>query len=98
MKNIFKKIVFQFVLVLFLSTLSYEAMAQCAMCRATVESNMSEGDNTVVAGLNKGILFLLAAPYTAFAVIAYLWYKNSRKEHEKRFKASGYSRGQMSSL
>ncbi len=75
-----------------------ESFAQCAMCRATVENNVSTGENSIGAGLNKGILFLLATPYAAFCVIAYFWYRNSRKEYEKRFKTAGYYRGKMSSL
>lgn len=55
-------------------------LAQCAMCRATLETNVSNGDETVLAAkLNIGILYLFAAPYLVVAAIAYLWYKNSRK-------------------
>ncbi len=36
--------------------------AQCAMCKAAVQS--SEGQkNSVAAGINKGILYLMAVPY-----------------------------------
>ncbi len=56
------------------------ALAQCAMCRATLETNVSNGDETVLAAkLNIGILYLFVAPYLVVAAIAYLWYKNSRK-------------------
>ncbi|UJP66858.1 hypothetical protein [Mongoliitalea daihaiensis] len=55
------------------------AFAQCAMCRATVENNVSNGDTTVGAGLNMGILYLLAAPYTIALIIGLLWYKNAKK-------------------
>jgi hypothetical protein len=72
--------------------------AQCAMCRVTVENNVSSGESSIGAGLNKGILFLLVTPYIAFCVIAFFWYKNSRKDYERRFKVAGYSRGKMSSL
>ena len=55
-------------------------LAQCAMCRATLETNVSNGDETVLAAkLNIGILYLFVAPYLVVAAIAYLWYKNSRK-------------------
>lgn len=57
--------------------------AQCAMCRATVEINVSNGDTTIGAGLNKGILYLLAAPYTIAMVIGYLWYKNAKQRKSK---------------
>ncbi len=46
----------------FLFTLG-DTLAQCAMCRATVGSNLSEGRNTIGTGLNFGILYLLVIPY-----------------------------------
>ena len=70
-----------------------DASAQCAMCRMTVESNVSSGENSIGAGLNKGIMYLLGMPYLIFAVIAFFWYRHSRKEHEKRIQATGYYRG-----
>lgn len=65
------------------------AIAQCAMCRATVETSMADGDVTIAAGLNTGIFYLLAAPYIVISVIAYLWYKKSR-ENAKKVKAVRY--------
>ncbi|MBM3177832.1 MAG: hypothetical protein FJZ78_07470 [Bacteroidetes bacterium] len=55
------------------------AHAQCAMCRATLENNVSQGNIGIAAGINFGILYLLAVPYLAFGVIWYFWYKSSRK-------------------
>lgn len=54
------------------------ATAQCAMCRATLENNVSNGNIGIAAGINTGILYLFFAPYLAVAVIAYFWYRNSR--------------------
>lgn len=68
------------------------------MCRVTVENNVSSGENSIGAGLNKGILFLLATPYAAFCVIAFLWYRNSKKEYEKRLKTANYIRSKLSPL
>ncbi len=65
---------------LLLTTYSF---AQCAMCRATVENNVSNGDTTVGAGLNLGILYLLAMPYLIAAVIGYLWYRNAKMKKSK---------------
>lgn len=63
------------------------AMAQCAMCRATLENNLSNGNPGIAVGINFGILYLFAAPYLAVATLAYFWYKtsksNARKELEK---------------
>lgn len=53
--------------------------AQCAMCRSTLENNISYGDPGIAAGINTGILYLLAFPYLAALVIAYFWYRSSKK-------------------
>ena len=61
-----------------------EAMAQCAMCRTTIENNVSQGEGTALgAGLNTGILFLLFAPYVVIAVVALFWYKKSKENAAK---------------
>jgi hypothetical protein len=65
--------------VLFLLFAGNEALAQCAMCRATLENNVSNGDVGIAAGINFGILYLFATPYIAISVIAFLWYRTSRK-------------------
>ena len=61
---------------------SGKLMAQCAMCRATLENNVSNGEVGIAAGLNIGILYLFAAPYLVVAFIAYMWYKRSRLNAE----------------
>jgi hypothetical protein len=39
-----------------------DASAQCAMCRSVAESGTKNGQ-TVAAGLNYGILYLMVIPY-----------------------------------
>ena len=56
------------------------AQAQCAMCRATVENNISSGENRIGSGLNTGILYLMVTPYLVIGVIGYFWYRNSKKK------------------
>ncbi|WP_214072128.1 hypothetical protein [Mucilaginibacter sp. dw_454] len=56
------------------------AVAQCAMCTASVESNAKNG-STTANGLNHGIMYLLAAPYLAVAVVGYIWYKKYRRKN-----------------
>ena len=56
--------------------------AQCAQCAATVATNHSNGDKTA-DGLNKGILYLLAAPYLAVAIAGFIWYRNYRRKEIK---------------
>ncbi|MGF1636027.1 MAG: hypothetical protein ACFCUU_03070 [Cyclobacteriaceae bacterium] len=64
------------------------AEAQCAMCRAAVENNVSNGDVGIAAKLNAGIIYLFAAPYLAFIVIAIFWYRNSRENRRKAMLAA----------
>ena len=66
----------------FFSTLA--AAAQCAMCRASVENNVSNGDTSIGAGLNNGILYLVVMPYLMAGIIGYLWYRSSKKKKAKR--------------
>lgn len=66
--------------------------AQCAMCRASVESSVSSGGD-LVAGLNAGILYLAAIPYLALALLFFGWYKHAKRTYGKANKISGYSRG-----
>ena len=61
------------------------ASAQCAMCKATLENNISNGNVGIAAGINFGILYLFFAPYLAISVIALLWYKTSRRNAQKDF-------------
>jgi hypothetical protein len=58
-------------------------MAQCAMCRATVENNVSNGETSVAAGLNLGIIYLFTMPYLIVAIIGVLWYRYSKKKKVK---------------
>lgn len=66
--------------VLFGVTQSISALGQCAMCRSTLENNISNGNVGIAAGINTGILYLLSLPYLAVILLAYFWYKHSRKE------------------
>lgn len=61
-----------------------QAWAQCAMCRGSVESTMGNGRNNVGIGLNTGIMYLFVMPYLIFAVVGYLWYRNSRKARDEQ--------------
>ncbi len=59
------------------------APAQCAMCKATLENNISNGHIGIAAGINFGILYLFVAPYLLIVVLVYLWYRTSKKNAEK---------------
>jgi hypothetical protein len=81
-----KRLFLLFALLLFQGT---ELLAQCAMCRATVESNISNGRGAVGIGLNTGILYMLSLPYIMFAIIGYFWYKQSRKNQRLSHQMQG---------
>lgn len=76
-----KRIIF-FLIVFLLFQL--DGLAQCAMCRTTVESTISNGRSNIATGLNTGILYLLAAPYLLVGVIAWMWFRQSKKEQLAR--------------
>ena len=73
-----------FILVALLLLTQIDAVAQCAMCRTTVESTISNGRSNIATGLNTGILYLLAAPYLIVAAIAFLWFRQSKQEQQAR--------------
>ena len=50
---------------------TYQSFAQCAMCRAVLESG---DDQAAAEGINDGIVFLMSIPYILVAVIGYIIY------------------------
>ena len=54
---------------------SQSAIAQCAMCKAVVES----GDAQMAEGLNSGIIYLMLFPYIIVGVAGFIIYKNWKK-------------------
>lgn len=63
------------VLMSFFST--QDVVAQCAMCRAVLES---EENQSVAKGINNGIVYLMAIPYVLIAAIGIAIYRKMRKE------------------
>lgn len=51
--------------------------AQCAMCKAIVESSES-GGSSVADGLNSGIMYLMAFPYLLMGAVGYAIYRNKK--------------------
>lgn len=64
-----KKHIIAFFGIVLLTLLVTNADAQCAMCKAAAESDLENNSKSIARGLNKGILFLMAAPYLIVAVI-----------------------------
>jgi hypothetical protein len=74
------RILFVFALFSLLIINARNVKAQCAVCTSNVETNAKNG-GTTSTGLNKGIMYLLAAPYIAVAVVGYIWYKKYRRRN-----------------
>jgi hypothetical protein len=64
--------------------LQMNTMAQCAMCRASIENNASNGDTALASSLNTGIMYLFATPYLAIIIVGSLWYYTSKKNGRKK--------------
>jgi hypothetical protein len=59
--------------------ISVVSNAQCAMCRASLESS---GDTSQGEAVNDGIVYLMAIPYVLVAVMAYVIYRMYTKKKE----------------
>lgn len=68
-----RKLIFFFLFSFF----SFLSQAQCAMCRAQLESME---DNSVAEGVNNGIVFLMVIPYILLAIIAIAIYRSFKKK------------------
>ncbi len=62
-------------ILLFFFLLPYETRAQCAMCRAVLES---EENVAIAEGVNNGIVYLMAIPYILVAVLFYFVYREMK--------------------
>lgn len=71
-----KKMIFTITIVLLLSV--SDVYAQCAMCRAGVQTSISSGGG-IGAGLNAGIIYLGVIPYLVIGLLAFVWYRNARR-------------------
>jgi hypothetical protein len=58
-----------------------DAIAQCPMCRMSLESNLKNG-GTAGQGMNAGILMLLATPYLLVGGIAFVWFRNKKNQQD----------------
>ncbi|UZR94181.1 hypothetical protein [Chondrinema litorale] len=88
----------RFIIISILTILSVgnELFAQCAMCRVSVENNIAAGDTSLASSLNTGILYLMVMPYLMLIVIAYFWFKNSKKETAQRLKLEQIIKSKLS--
>ena len=72
----------KFIIIIFLSAFfNIKSNAQCAMCNAVVEANLKEG-GSAGAGLNEGILYLMAMPYIAVFLFGIFYFLQKRNKKE----------------
>lgn len=87
---VFMKQVYRTLLILMLTLgammSSYDSVAQCPMCKMSAESNLKNG-GTAGKGLNAGILYMLALPYTLVGTIGFIWWRNNRRKEEDQEEA-----------
>lgn len=65
------------VLTIVFCLLSFASNAQCAMCRASLESS---GDITQAEAVNDGIVYLMAIPYILVGLAAFYIYRMYNKK------------------
>jgi len=75
-----KKAIFILLVFALIFSISPKVNAQCAMCTINAEQGVKNG-NTQAAGLNTGVLYLLAIPYLLATVVGIIWYKKYRKKN-----------------
>ncbi len=56
-----------------------DAEAQCAMCKATIESNAKMGEGAAGSGINRGILYIMGIPYLLIGAVGFLIYRHNKK-------------------
>ncbi|MBT8262555.1 MAG: hypothetical protein KJO05_07015 [Bacteroidia bacterium] len=69
-----------FLIILFVIFASFPMEAQCAMCRAVLESEESGG---AAAGINKGIIYLMIFPYLLIGGVGYAIYRMRQKAKDE---------------
>ena len=80
-----KVIIFVFFAALVL--LASHVDAQCAMCKAGVESASKSGSGEMVRALNNGILYLFILPYSAIILLGTVYFLRRRKMKIEQMKS-----------
>jgi hypothetical protein len=65
----------------FLLAFAVNSNAQCAMCKAQLESN----DGGVGNGINSGIIFLMIIPYVLLVTLLLVFFKGRLKSSLSKF-------------
>ena len=70
-----------YIAVFFFFAFVVNASAQCAMCKAQLESN----DGEVGGGINSGILYLMVIPYLLLTALALVFFKGRIRSSLRKF-------------
>lgn len=67
--------------------ITFDAGAQCAMCKQAAETSLKSNPNSMARSLNSGILYLMAVPYLMLGFIfrkqlIQLWKKFIKKSEK----------------
>ena len=68
-------------LFLFLIMIKFSALAQCALCRAVLESD-DEATVALAEGINSGIIYLMFIPYILMGTVGYFIYRHYKKNNQ----------------
>ena len=81
--NTYLKLTVAFAAILAMVFLSLDAEAQCAMCKASIESSVEEGKASPGAGINQGILYIMGIPYILMGAVGFFIYMHNKKLKEE---------------
>ena len=84
MKKTFFAASFALLFGLMLTLLPLAGRAQCVMCKSQIEAARQERDDYDVAGLNKGIVYMMAVPYLLMGAVGYFWYRRTHPKPEAK--------------
>jgi hypothetical protein len=76
MKNVYIILAISILLII---GFTVDSEAQCAMCRAQLETGATAGPDAKNTGINSGILYLMLFPYIIIGSIAFMWYRSNQK-------------------
>ena len=68
-------------IIIILLLASLPAEAQCAMCRAVLES---EESGQAAKGINNGIIYLMIFPYLLIGAVGYAIYRSRKKARSQK--------------
>ncbi len=84
MKKTFLSAVYALLFGVLLSVAPLAVRAQCVMCKTQVEAARQERDDYDVAGLNKGIVYMMTVPYILMGAVGYFWYRRTHPKDKAR--------------